>query len=331
MRAITIRRFGSPEVLEVVSDCPCPVPQANQVLLNVHAAGINPLDCKIREGKLRLLQGAKFPIILGNDASGIVSEVGSAVTNVKVGDEVFGFLDAYPRPSWTGFAKSGTYAELALTRADTLALKPRSISHREAASVPLAALTAYQILRRIGIRAGDKILINGASGGVGIFAVQLAKVWGGVVTAVCSERNREMVASLGADRIVNYMEQPITALPETFDVIYDVVATTSFAECRHILARDGIFISNANLTNPLNMLTTWLFPVLQVVGVKQRTDYAWVKPSGADLEAIAQVIDRGRLRTIIDRVYAMKDIRKAHEYSESAHVRGKLVIDINAG
>ena len=328
MKAAIIQRFGSPEVLEVVPNYPSPVPLTNQVLLRVEAAGINPLDCKTRAGQLCILEGARFPIILGNDASGTVVEVGSAVTKFKIGDEVFGFLDAHSQPSRTGFTKGGAYAEFAVTRVDTLALKPKLMSHTEAASVPLAALTAYQVFRKIGMKSGEKVLINGASGGVGSFAVQFAKQLDCSVTAVCSERNQVIVASLGADQIVNYKEQPITNLQETYDVIYDVAATTSFVQCQHLLSQTGIFISNANLTNPLNMLTAWLFRALRFVGIQQRTDFAWVKPSGNDLETIAQMIDSGLLRTVIDRVYMLEEVRLAHEYSESGRVQGKIVMNI---
>ena len=168
MKAIVIKEFGSVDVLQYVDNYPQPVMADNQVLLKVYAAGINPLDWKIRQGQLKALLGSKFPLILGNDASGIVVAVGKLVRDFKVGDEVFCLLDANQRASWTGFAKSGAYAEYAVTRADTLAHKPKNITHQQAASIPLAALTAYQVLmHRAHIKQGDKVLINGASGGVG--------------------------------------------------------------------------------------------------------------------------------------------------------------------
>ena len=331
MKAIVIGRFGSPDVLELVSDYPRPKLQSNQVLIQVHVAGINPIDCKAREGQLRLLEGSKFPLILGNDASGVVVETGSSVTKFKAGDEVFGFLDSYPKPSWKGFAKSGAYAEFAATREDTLALKPANMSHIEAASVPLAALTAYQVFRKTGVKAGMKMLINGASGGVGIFAVQLAKHVGCSVTALCSERNHDMVIGLGADHVIDYKKHPIASIQGSYDYIYDVAATTSYLQCRHLLSRTGIFVTNANLTAPFNMLTTWTLPLLSLIGVKQRTDFAWVKSSGKDLEAIAKIIDEGDVKTVIDRIFAMDNASAAHEHSESGRVQGKIIIDIRQG
>ncbi len=325
MKAIVINHFGGSDALEVVSDFPSPSPAANQVLLKVYAAGINPLDWKICEGQLKFLLGARFPLILGNDAAGVITAVGGEVTRFKPGDEVFCLVDAASRPSRTGFARSGAYAELAVTREDTLARKPRSMSYREAASVPLAALTAYQsLVHKAGIKPGAAVLINGASGGTGIFAVQIAKALGGMVTATCSGGNHDLVAGLGADRLIDYREQSITALDDRFDIIYDAAAATSFARCRERLKATGVFISN--LPNPRGMLAKISFPALRLFGIRKKNDFAWVKSSGNDLEVIRQMIDADKLRTVIDRTYRMEAIREAHDYSRSGRVRGKLVV-----
>ena len=324
MKAIIINRFGGSDTLEFVSDFPPPAPAANQVLIQVKAAGINPLDWKIREGQLKLLLGARFPMVLGNDASGVVAEVGRNVTRFKPGDEVFCLLDAAPKPARYGFARCGAYAELAITRQDTLALKPRSMSHLEAASVPLAALTAYQsLVHKAAIRQGAAVLINGASGGTGIFGVQIAKALGGVVTAVCSAGNHDLVAGLGADRLVDYREESITELDDRFDIIYDAAAVTSFSQCRARLKDNAVFISN--LPDPLGMLRKISFPICRLIGARKKNDFAWVTSSGEDLETIRQMIDAGQLRTVVDRTYPMDSIREAHAYSQSGRVRGKLV------
>ncbi len=326
MKAIVINRFGGPDVLELVLDHPEPIPASNQVLIEVHAAGINPLDWKIREGQLKLLLGARFPIVLGNDASGVISAVGREVTRFKPGDEVFCMLDVSSRPSWTGFARSGGYAQRAVTREGTLAHKPPSMSHSEAASVPLAALTAYQTLvHKAGINRGHDILIIGASGGTGIFAVQIAKALGGVVTAVCSAGNHELVAGLGAERLVDYRRQPIAKLGRSFDIIYDAAAASSFAQCRKQLKAAGVFVSN--LPNVAGMLAKMTFPAARGLGHRQKNDFAWVKPAGQDLEVIRSMIETGQVRTVIDRTYAPEAIRDAHDYSQSGRVRGKLVVD----
>ncbi|MDD9892903.1 MAG: NAD(P)-dependent alcohol dehydrogenase [Gammaproteobacteria bacterium] len=329
MKAIVINKFGTADALEVVTNHPKPAILDNQVLIQVHAAGVNPLDYKARKGQLKALQGSNFPLVLGNDASGVVAAVGASVTQFKVGDEVFAFTDASAKPSWTGFAESGAYAEFAVTREDTLALKPKQMSHIEAASMPLAALTAYQALQKVGLKAGMNVLVNGASGGVGIFAVQLAKHAGCQVTGLCSERNFEMVKNLGADAVIDYKTSPIAALEEQYDVVYDVADTTSYMQCRHLLSPTGVYISNANLTKPLNMLSTWLFPLLGIFGLKQRTNFAWVTPSGKDLSAIAKIVDQGALHTVIDSSYEMTDASAAHQRCESGRVAGKVVIVIN--
>lgn len=327
MKAIVIKEFGSVDVLQYVANYPQPVMADNQVLLKVYAAGINPLDWKIRQGQLKALLGSKFPLILGNDASGIIVAAGKLVHDFKVGDEVFCLLDANITPSWTGFAKSGAYAEFAITRADTLAHKPNNMSYQQAASVPLAALTAYQVLKyRANVKQGNKVLINGASGGVGIFAVQIAKAFGAHVTAVCSERHRPFVKDLGADMIVDYRTQDITRLAQQFDVIYDVIANTSFIKCQHLLHQRGVFVSN--VINPASFLATQLSPVMARLGFKKRYTFAWVKASGRDLAAIAQLIEQGLVKTVLEQTYALDDVKAAHEASESGRVQGKLVLNL---
>ena len=176
--------------------------------------------------------------------------------------------------------------------------------------------------------APNQVLINGASGGTGIFAVQIAKVLGGMVTAVSSRRNHEMVVGLGADRLVDYRAHPVADLDETFDVIYDAAAVTSFSRCRARLKASGVFISNP--PDPIGMLAKFSYPLIRFFGARKRREFAWVKPSGEDLEAIRQMIDADRIRTILDRTYHLETIREAHDYSRSGRVRGKLVVEFTA-
>ncbi|GIV95659.1 MAG: NADPH:quinone reductase [Herpetosiphonaceae bacterium] len=327
MRAAIIQGFGGPERFEIVSNAPKPDLHPNQVLLRVHAAGVNPLDWKIRRGELKYLLGANFPMILGNDVSGVIEEVGAAVTRFRPGDAVFCMLDSSPTPLCTGFAKPGAYAEYAVTREDTLALKPQNLSHEEAASVPLAALTAFQTLRyRAKVKQGDRVLINGASGGVGIFAIQTARLFGARVTAVCGDRNRDMVASLGADDVISYQEMKLTDIEGPFDVIYDVVANSSFYQCRHMLTEKGIFISN--IASPSRLLSTWLNPVCHTLGFKKSSGFAWVRPSGRDLGIISRMFEHGELRTVVDRVFPLEAVHEAHIYSEKGQARGKIVLRV---
>lgn len=327
MRAAIIQQFGNPEVLTVVTDYPEPRVQDNQVMIRVHAAGVNPLDWHTRRGELQLIRGKKFPMILGNDVAGVVVQCGRNVTQFQEGDPVYGMIDPNPSLSWTKFTQCGAYAELAVTREETLARKPENLSYEEAAAIPLACLTAYQVLlRKARIQPGDAILINGASGGVGLFAVQLAKVLGATVTAVCSERNRELVTRMGADTVINYQQETLTNLQRQFTCIYDVAVTTSFSQCRHLLTKRGVFISN--LVNPVNLVSSWLFPVLQVAGFRKYNTFAFVLPSGEDLNAISTMIQEQQIRPIIDKIFTLHEIRKAHEYSEDGHVRGKIVVNM---
>ncbi len=325
MKAIVIDKFGGAEVLQYRTDWPRPVPRANQVLLAVKAAGINPLDWKIRNGELAFFTGRKFPRILGNDAAGEIVEVGKAVTGFKPGDQVFCFLDAAPQFSCKGFAQSGAYAQYAVTRADTLALIPACLSYEEAAAVPLAALTAYQALRDKGeIKPGHRVLINGASGGVGTMAVQIAVALGAEVTAICSDQNRSLVTGLGAACVLDYKNLDIRALRARYDIIYDVVASLSFSRCKHLLVEEGVFISN--IANPRAMAATWLSPLLKRAGMHKANRFAWVKPVAKDLCEIAALIERGGLLPVVDRIYSMEAVREAHEYGETGRVRGKSVL-----
>jgi NADPH:quinone reductase-like Zn-dependent oxidoreductase len=269
LKAIIIRRFGSADVLEYAENLPIPDIQDHEVLIKVKAAGINPLDIRSRNGGLRFATGAKFPIILGNDVSGIIEKCGSKVENFKAGDAVFCMADANRRFSLAGFAKSGTYAEYCVTREDTLARKPEKLSFEEAAALPIASMTAYQALvKKARIKRGDTVLVNGASGGVGIFAVQIAKAYGASVTALCSGVNFSLLEALGADHIVDYHSQDIGAMQERFDIIYDVAATSSYSHCRTVLKPHGIYVSN--VATPATVVSSLLLPLLGVIDPKQR-------------------------------------------------------------
>jgi len=327
MRAAIIERFGSPEVLTIVDDFPEPNFQENQVLLRVHAAGLNPLDIKTRQGELKFIRGAKFPMVLGNDASGVIVKCGNQVTEFQEGDQVYCMLDPNASLSWTRFTQCGAYAEFAVTRAETLAVKPAVLSYEEAASIPLACLTGYQALqKKMSVCQDPQVLINGASGGVGVYAVQLAKAWGATVTAVCSEKNRDLIMQLGADKVIDYRKQNITRLDDKFDIIYDVAVTTPFSRCRHLLNNKGVFISN--LVNPFNLISTALYPLLRFIGFRKKNTFAFVKPSGEDLSAISAMIQEQKIRAVIDKVYTLEEIREAHSYSENGRICGKVVVKI---
>jgi len=250
MKAILFEKYGSPDVLQI-KDVEKPVPQDHQVLIKVHAASANPLDWHAMRAEpflVRLSDGLQKPkdSRLGADVAGKVEAVGKNVTQFKVGDDVFG-------------STKGSFAEFVCARADLLALKPANISFEAAAAVPVAAYTALQGLREKGqIKTGQKVLINGASGGVGTFAVQIAKWYGTEVTAVCSGRNLALVRSIGADHVVDYTKEDFTQNGKQYDLIFDAVGNLSLAGCRRALSMDGI-CAVAGFTGMAHLFETMLF------------------------------------------------------------------------
>ncbi|MEG4805834.1 NAD(P)-dependent alcohol dehydrogenase, partial [Microcoleus sp. ARI1-B5] len=220
-----------------------------ELLVRVRASSVNPVDWKIRQGHLQLLTGFNFPRIVGSDISGVVVEVGREVTKFQAGDEVYTFLNPIA---------GGACAQYAVVPESSAAIKPKNITHAEAAAVPIAGLTALQALRDLGeIKAEYKVLVNGASGGVGNFAVQVAKAMNAEVTGVCSAKNREFVKGLGADYVLDYAEIDFTQQREKYDIILDAVGTKTFAECEKVLQPEGVYISTLpSLDNLAPMLTT---------------------------------------------------------------------------
>ncbi|MFT4572083.1 MAG: NADPH:quinone reductase-like Zn-dependent oxidoreductase [Hyphomicrobiaceae bacterium] len=327
MRAAVIDRYGTVEEFRFVDDFPSPVPAEGQVLVRVFNAGINPLDAMIRNGDLRRLLRWPLPIILGNDVAGEIVSCGPGVASFSPGDRVFGMMDAGKRPSWTGFARSGAYAEYAVTRADTLAVIPPDLTYEQASIVPLAALTAYQALSAVGIEEGAKILVNGAAGGVGRFAVQIAKALGATVVATCSASKKSEVDALGADRVVDYAAAPIGDLKQRFDVVYDVAAVLSYRKHRHLLRAGGSFVSNVPGVG--SAVGTALGPILSAAGLP-RLMHAWVRPSGTDLEVVVDWISRGFISARVDHCFPLTEVASAHRLLESKPSPGKLTLEIAA-
>jgi 2-desacetyl-2-hydroxyethyl bacteriochlorophyllide A dehydrogenase len=314
MKAVIIDRYGSPDVLQY-ADIEKPSATGDQLLIQVYASSINPVDWKIRQGMLKVMTGNKFPMILGSDVAGEVIEVAPNVTNFKTGDTVYAFLDP---------VSGGAYAEYAAVSERLVSLKPSNLSYEQAAVVPLAATTALQALRDTGeIKKGQKVLINGAAGGVGTFAVQIAKAYETEVTAVCSTKNVELVKGLGADRVIDYTQQDFTKDTEKYDIIFDVVGKRSFSECKDNLLDRGIYITL--LPSPdvlLNGFLTFFIP-----GKKAKLFFA--KSSGKDLSYLKELIEANKIRPVIDRTYPLSQIADAHRYSEEGRTVGKIAIAIN--
>jgi 2-desacetyl-2-hydroxyethyl bacteriochlorophyllide A dehydrogenase len=314
MKAVTINKYGSPEVLQY-TDVEQPKITSDRILVKVRASSVNPIDWKIRKGMLGVLTGNKFPMILGFDIAGEVVEIGSNVKNFKVGDVIYAYSDSLP---------GGAYAEYAAVSEEVVCLKPTNMNYEQAAVVPLAATTALQGLRDKGeIKKGQKVLINGASGGVGTFAVQIAKAYETEVTAVCSGKNVELVKSLGADKVIDYTQQDFTTTKEKYDIILDAVSNRSFSECQNNLLPQGIYIT---LLPSLDIL---LQGVLRFFIPGKKAKLFFAKASGKDLAYLKDLIEAGKIRSIIDRTYPLSEMSAAHTYSEQGRAVGKIAIALS--
>jgi NADPH:quinone reductase-like Zn-dependent oxidoreductase len=324
MKAIVHCEYGGPEVL-TLADVEKPVPADNQVLVRVRAASLNPLDLTIRGPLLiRPILGMRKPkdTRLGVDYSGTVEAVGKNVTQFKPGDEVFG-------------GKNGALSEYVCVLADrAVTLKPANMTFEQAAAVPVAAITALQGLRDKGkIKPGQKVLINGASGGVGTFAVQIAKSFGTEVTAVCSTRNLDMVRSIGADHVIDYTKEDFTKSDQRYDLIFDLVGNHSFSERRRILNPNGICVM-AGLGGAGwhdGMATRLLGELNAYAGswfVSQKFIAYIANLNKADMTILADLMRDRKMTPVIDKTYSLRDVPAALKYLETGHARGKVVITV---
>jgi NADPH:quinone reductase-like Zn-dependent oxidoreductase len=315
VKAAVIDGYGSTDRLSL-REIDKPTPAQKQVLLRVRATSVNPIDWKLRKGMLRFVRPLKFPFILGFDVAGVVEEVGSGVTRWRSGDEVYACIRS-----------GGCYAEYVAASEAALARKPAKLSFEEAAAVPVAALTALQAFRdKAAPKPGYRVLINGASGGVGTFAVQIAVALGGRVTAVTSARNLELVRQLGAERVIDYTREDFTRGNETYDTVFDVVPNRSFGTCSRVLAPTGIYVTTVPGVG--SIVWSVLTSCAGLAGYGKRCRWIVTKPNGPDLEFLASWMEQGTLTPLIDRMYSFEEIRQAHEYSESGRARGKIVIRV---
>jgi len=324
MKAIAYEAFGTADVLEL-KEVPKPEVGPDEVLVRVRAASANPYDWHVMRGLpyvARLMGvGLRKPkdSVLGTDVAGDVEAVGKAVTRLRPGDDVFGFVGA------------GSFAEYVAAPEKLLALKPGNLSAEQAATVPLAATTALQGLRDVGeIRPGQKVLIVGASGGVGTFAVQIAKWFGADVTAVCSTRNVEMVRAIGADRVIDYTKEDFTRNGQKYDLIFQLAGTASPSACRRVLAAKGRLVlssgdSRGRIIGPVGRI---IKAALLSPFVTQTLRPLLAKPSGDDLQLLRELIEAGRITPVIDRTYPIRDAADAIRYLETGHAKGKVVISV---
>jgi NADPH:quinone reductase-like Zn-dependent oxidoreductase len=327
MKAVVYHQYGSPDVLEL-TEVEKPAPKDDEVLLKVHAASVNPADWHLLRGMpyiARLQLGLRKPKdrVLGCDVAGQVEAVGKNVTMLQPGDEVFG------SPFMHGF---GAFAECVCVSEDLLAPKPATLSFDHAAAVPLAASTALQGLRDHGrIEPGHKVLIIGASGGVGTFAVQIARSFDAEVSGVCSTRNVEMVRSLCADHVIDYtQEEDFIQSGQKYDLIFQLAGTRSPSECRRALTSRGTLVLSSGESDG-----RWIGPVDRIIKalvlspfVSQKMASFTVKPNKEDLQFLKQLIEAGTLTPVIDRTYPLSEVPEAIRYLEEGHARGKVVITV---
>lgn len=321
MQAVSYDRYGSFDVLSV-RQVPRPLAKDHEVTVGVGAAALNIGDCFSVRGSpfaMRLATGLLKPKygVPGFDVAGRVETVGASVTRFQAGDLVFGTCH-------------GACAEYAVAQERTLAPKPASLTLAEAAAVPTSALTALHAMRDAGqVKAGHKVLINGASGGVGSFAVQIAKALGAEVTGVCSTANVEMVRSLGADHVIDYSREDFTAAGNSYDVILDNVENRSLSECRRVLAPRGTLVLNSGTgASGITMLVRLVKPFVVGPFVRQRLRRFLSVPNNRDLKVLTDWIETGALRAVIDKTFPLSDTAMALRYIESGHTRGKVVITI---
>jgi NADPH:quinone reductase len=315
MKAMAIKSYGSIDSLELM-EIPERVPGANEVRVKVIGSALNPADSKVITGKIKFLHGRKFPLVVGYDFAGEIDLVGSGVTSFKVGDRVFGFLPY-------GITNNqGAFCEKIVAKVGAISKVPTSLTFEQAASCSTAALTALQGLRKtLSKQNRKKILINGASGGVGVFAVQIAKILGATVTATCSSGSIELVKSLGADEVIDYRKTPALEISSTYNVVFDVASNLSFFKARKLLKSGGRYVTL--LPSPVVMGGVMLSPILN-----QKCSMVMVKSIDKDLKQISQWIDEKRLKIPIEKTYPLKDLAQALHRLDKGGIQGKIAITI---
>lgn len=332
MKAFFIKKYGGNEVVQF-GEQPKPTLRPTDLLVEVHAASVNPVDFKIREGAVKTLVPNDFPLILGSDLSGVVVEVGSAVTKFKPGDELFARLDK---------SRIGAFAEYAVVGEAEAAPKPRNLTHEEAASIPLVGITTWQALLEVGgLQKGQKVLIHAGSGGVGTFAIQLAKYLGATVATTVSERNVELVKRLGADVVIDYRKQRFDEVLHDYDLVFDTQAGETQHRSFRVLKPGGVLVSIAGKPDAKFARKWGLNPlVVMVLGLLSRKttalarkhqvrfEYLFMRPDGQQLSEIGRLLTDGHIKPIIDRVFPFEQTKEALEYSQSGRAVGKVVIQV---
>lgn len=309
MKAVRIHEYGGPEVLKY-EDAPKPAPAADEVLIRVHAAGVNPVDWKVRAGYAKERLKYKMPFIPGWDVSGVIEAGGASAKRLNVGDEV------YSRPD---ISRDGSYAEYIVVRESEVALKPKSIDHVTAAAIPLAALTAWQALfdaAKLG--AGQTVLIHGAAGGVGSFGVQFAKMKGARVIATASKKNHDFLRSLGADEVIDYNTIKFEDVVHGVDAVFDTITGETADRSWQVIRKGGVYVSI-------------LAPPSQEKAAAHgvRAEHVFVQPKIDQLDEIGKLVEAGKVKVIIEKVLPLAEARAAQELNATGHTRGKIVLRVS--
>ena len=330
MRAAVINDYGSNDEVHL-ADVPIPLCGDDDVLVKVEAASVNPLDTRIRDGKLKLPLPYKLPLILGNDFSGIVVAVGSSVNQFNVGDAVYGRSDTM---------RIGAFAEYTVIKSTNLALRPANLTITEAASLPLVALTAWQVLvEKSNISKGSKVLIHGGAGGVGSISIQLAKHLGAYVATTASSYDFDRLKSYGADELIDYRTEDFSTTIHNYDLVLDTRGGETLKKSLGVLKKGGKVISingtpDANMANelhlglPLKLIFAALSLRTNMLAKKLGVTYSFLfmKPSGSQLEELTDLLDKNVLKPVVDKVYSFEQVKEALAYSESGKAKGKIVI-----
>ncbi|MDO5090256.1 MAG: NADP-dependent oxidoreductase [Cardiobacteriaceae bacterium] len=331
MQAMTIPHYG--KVPLQARSVPRPDVGDHDVLVAIHAASVNPIDFKIRDGKVKILLHYDMPLILGNDFAGVVVQTGKAVRRFKAGDAVYG------RPAKS---RIGTFAEYIAVHEDDIAAKPENLSFAQAASIPLVGLTAYQAFHEVlRLKAGDKILIHAGAGGLGTFAIQLAKQTGAYVATTASPAGHDLVQRMGADRIINYREENFADVLHGYDAVFDTLGGDALKQSFRILKAGGHIVSVSALPTArfarewrLPLWKQWLFAAATLPlrrlekRYRVRYDFLFMRASGKQLADISRLIEAGSIVPVIDRVFPLADAQAALDYAESGRAKGKIIIEV---
>lgn len=332
MRAAFISGYGSQQKL-TVGDRPVPDAGDNDVLIEIRAASVNPIDFKIRDGKLRFLRKYSFPLVLGHDLSGVVTKIGRNVSRFKVGDSVY---------SRARNGRIGTFAEYIAVDQDDIALMPKNLSFEEAASIPLVGLTSWQALVDTAkIKSGDRVFIQAGAGGIGSFAIQLAKQFGAKVVTTASKQNEEFVRSLGADEVIDYRSQDFASVLRDLDIVYDTIGGEALYRSFPLVKPGGYIVSisgdpDANIARQMN-LGFFKTMILRLAGRKAQRlakkhgvnyRFLFMRPDAQELEKIGQLLASGKIKANVGRVYDLNNVQEAIEHSESGRSKGKIVIRV---